>query len=199
MRDSSSNPCLNHCPSCVSGQTTYNYYAKDPYTATTLPEPSCNGSKKADPGGSGNVTLHSTPNSTTSATCYSWLTISGSTVTLTAGSYVVDATTWNSGSLLYIDDSNGPVYLWIRKTAYGFNINSPVTVKSGNPNNFWLIYDGTSAVTHNSANDPFTGVIFVPEVAPFMINFTIKGAVVGGEVHLNSGGKVTYDSRLCAQ
>lgn len=164
-----------------------------------MPEPPCNGNKKADPGGNGSVTLYSTPNSTASATCYTWLTISGSTVTLTAGSYVVDATTWNSGSRLVIDDSKGPVYLWIRKTAYGFNIDSPVTVASGNPNNFWLIYDGTSAVTHNSANDPFTGVIFVPMVAPFIINFTITGAVIGGEVHLNGGGKVTYDSRLCAQ
>ena len=31
------------------------------------------------------------------------------------------------------------------------------------------------------------------------VNFTITGAVIGGEVHLNGGGKVTYDSRLCAQ
>jgi hypothetical protein len=172
---------------------------QDSYTATTLPEPPCNGNKKSDPGGNGSVTLHSTPNSTASATCYSWLTISGSTVTLTAGSYVVDATTWNAGSVLDIDDSKGPVYLWIRSTAYGFNIDSPVKVDSGNPNNFWLIYDGTSAVIHNSANDPFTGVIFIPEVASFMINFTITGAVVGGGVHLNGGSKVTYDSRLCAQ
>ena len=116
---------------------------------------------------------------------------SGGTLTLKAGRYVVNRLNLNSNSTLYIDDDGGPVTLWVLSA---FSPNSTVTVKSGNPDNFWLVYDGTQQLNNNT-NNSFMGVIFAP-AAEVNLNYAVTGAVVGGKVTLNSNAKVHFDANL---
>ena len=179
-----SNPCPSNCTSgCISGQLDYG--VSQNLTTSTLPVPSH----------SSNSSTLSVPPSTDlwpsgSTLYYHEIDLDGGTLTLHAGDYVVDNFNLNSGTL-YIDDSAGPVRLWVT----GFVApNSAVTVKSGNPSSFWLIYDGTSDVNNNSGNS-FTGVLFAPG-AHVNLNYHVTGAVVGGHVTLNSGSYVHFDTNL---
>ncbi len=178
-----SDGCPNNCPhGCVTGSIDYGVVQN--LNASTLPVPA-----HASSGNS--VTVP--PDTTLGPGYYSSIYLNGGTLTLLSGSYVVDSLNLNSGTL-YIDDSNGPVYLWVTS---GLSPNSVVAVKSGNPADFWLIYDGTGQINNNSGND-FTGVLFAP-AASINLDYHVTGAVVGGQITMNGSAVVHYDSGLaCA-
>jgi hypothetical protein len=181
------NSCPNNCPSgCITG--TIDYGQASSYTGSTLPAPAytANWTQVTTPP---DQTL--SPASTSVAVYYNEISVNGGTLTLKAGLYVVSSLNLNSGGTLYIDDTNGPVRLWVLNS---FSPSSTVTVKSGNPADFWLIYNGTADLNNNTNNN-FTGIIFAPEAA-VNLNYVVNGAVVGGSVKLNSGAAVHYDTNL---
>jgi hypothetical protein len=94
----------------------------------------------------------------------------------------------NSGGTFTI---NGKVRIWVRNPP---SPNTAVTVASGNPYDFWLIYNGTGTINNNS-NAKFQGVIYAP-LGDVHLSYEVFGALVAGGVTLNSGGKVHYDTDL---
>jgi hypothetical protein len=98
--------------------------------------------------------------------------------------YVMNAN--NGTASLRIDDSAGPVYLWYTGAGSAPVLNGKVVVDSGNPSNFWLIYNG-SLPTVNNANPPdnvFTGIIFFPN-SRIDLNYKVTGRVLAGSVFYN--------------
>jgi hypothetical protein len=186
------NGCPNNCQGgsqdtsrCVSGGIEFNLPSA--YTGGSFPAPTCT-SNRGDltVGGTTSITAPASPG----VACYSSISLNSGKLTLGSGSYVVTGNlNLNGGAELHI---NGTVKLWVANAP---SPNSKVTVQSNNPNDFWLIYNGTGDVNNNTNND-FTGVFFAPE-AKVNVNYKIKGAVIGGSVTLNSGASVGYDSRLC--
>jgi hypothetical protein len=188
---SSNDPCSLNCPSgCVTG--TIKYGISSNYSVNTFPTPSCASYQNA-------ITVP--PSRTISPGCYDTLNLndvngSHGTATLTAGDYVIKYLNLNDTSTsakLYIDDTNGPVRLFVPDSG-SVSPNSPVVVKSGNPANFWLIYNGSSDVNNNTGNN-FTGVIFAP-AAKVNVDYQINGAVVGGMVNLTGTAVVHFNNAL---
>jgi|WetSurMetagenome_2_1015567.scaffolds.fasta_scaffold14336_3 uncharacterized membrane protein YgcG len=190
MRCSSgaSGSCPKNCPSgCITGSINYGQNVN--LSTSTLPLP---------PHSANNDHLSAPPSSTATttpppdATYYEYLDLNaGGTVTLRAGRYVVEHLNSTANSTLFIDDTDGPVFLWVEQN---LSPNCTVTVKSGRPSSFWLVYVGTDDVNNNS-NNFFTGVIFAP-ASRVNLNYVVNGAVVGGQVTLNSLSKVHFDSNL---
>jgi hypothetical protein len=177
---SSQTSCPNNCPSgCITGSVHYSQPSL--YTVNSLPAPSYTSNWN---------TVTVPPNKTIAPAYYHEVDLNSGTLTLTAGNYVVNYLNLNGGTL-YIDDSMGAVRLWVLSSV---SPNSTVTVKSGNPADFWLIYNGTADVNNNTNNN-FTGVFFAPG-ANVNLNYTIYGAVVGGKATLNGSAAVHYDSNL---
>jgi hypothetical protein len=120
------------------------------------------------------------------------LDLNSGTLTLNPGNYVFQ---WNlnlnGGATLYV---NGPVKLWALNSAP--QMNSTVTVNGGDPNNFWLIYNGTGGVNQNGSAD-FTGVMFFPVANSIHVNYHVTGAVICGMVSLNGGASVNLPSQYC--
>jgi hypothetical protein len=183
----SASSCPDNCAvGCITGTVDYGHVSG--YGASTMPVPAHL---------TNTVQLSAPPNHTiappdSSVVYYDELDLNmGGTLTLKAGRYVVNRLNLNSNSTLYIDDSAGPVTVWVLSA---FSPSSTVTVKSGNPDNFWLVYDGTQQINNNT-NNSFTGVIFAP-LAEVNLNYVVTGAVVGGKVTLNSDAKVHFDTKL---
>lgn len=180
--------CPKNCPSgCITGSINYGQNVN--LSTTTLPLPTHT---------TNNDHLVAPPSSTAAvtpppdATYYEYLDLdSGGTVTLKAGRYVVEHLNSTPNSTLFIDDTDGPVLLWVLRNLAP---NCTVTVKSGSPSSFWLIYLDDDDVNNNS-NNHFTGVVFAP-AAKVNLNYVVNGAVVGGQVTLNSLSKVHFDNNL---
>jgi hypothetical protein len=178
--------CPNNCHSgCITGSIDYSQIS--PYTVDTLPVPAYtpNWNQLTVPP---DQTI--SPASPSVAEYFSGINLNGGRLTLQAGLYVVSTLNLNSGEI-YIDDTNGPVRLWVLNS---ISPNTAVIVKSGNPANFWLIYDGTGQLNNNTNNN-FTGIIFAPG-AQINLNYIVHGAVVGANITMNSGGTVHYDTNL---
>jgi len=180
--------CPNNCPSgCITGPITYGHAST--FNSGTLPVPShsVNSTRVTVPA---NKTL--SPATPSSVAYFEELTVdTGGTLTLTAGRHVVNYLNLNQHGTLYVDDTQGPVTVWILSFV---GLNSTVTVKSGKAQNFWLVYDGTNQINNNT-NNSFTGVIFAP-AAEVNLNYAVTGAVVGGKVTLNGPSKVHFDTTL---
>lgn len=180
--------CPNNCSAgnCVSGTIEYN----KPSTLTTgsLPAPTyvANANHLDVPP---NTTLQ--PPTPSSVVYYDQVDVDLGTLTLKSGRYVINRFNLNSNGNLYIDDTDGPVTIWVLDF---LSPSSSITVKSGKASGFWLIYNGTQDVNNNSNNN-FTGVLFAPG-ARVNINYIVKGAIVGGNVALNSPARVYYDVNL---
>jgi hypothetical protein len=190
------NPCPNNCPSgnnkddspCVTGNMDFN--VSPTYTTTSFPAPACTRDL-------GSVTLQNSSNKTISAGCYDYLTIdSGSTLSLKGGNYVVTGLNLNGGGTLHIianGTGGGPVKLWVSSAP---SLSSTVTVSTGNPNDFWLIYNGTSGDLNNNSTDKFTGVIFAPGTN-VNLDYDVTGAVIAASITLNGSSSVTLAAKYC--
>jgi len=131
------------------------------------------------------------PATPSSVVYYSEVDLNGGTLTLKAGRYVINSLNLNESGTLYIDDTQGPVVLWVLSPP---GLNSGVTVKSGKAENFWLVYNGTGQI-NNNRNNNFTGIIFAPG-AEINLNYIVTGAVVGAKVTLNGPSKIHFDTTL---
>ena len=180
--------CPNNCPSgCITGTIAYGNTSS--FSASTMPEPAytANGNRVTVPAD----TILS-PAMPTSVLYVEEIDVNtGGTLTLRSGRYVVDYLNLNQLGTLYIDDSQGPVVLWVLSSV---SPSSTVTVKSGRAEDFWLVYNGTNSVNNNSSNS-FNGVIFAP-AAQVNLDYVVTGAVVGGSVTLNGTSRVHFDTML---
>jgi hypothetical protein len=184
------NSCPNNCPTgCITAGIQYGITQN--LSTSTLPVPShtTNWNQIVVPP---TTTLY--PATPGVAAYYQEISVNSGVLTLRAGDYVVDSLNLNSLGTLYIDDTNGPVHLWVKSNV---SPNSTVTVKSGNPANFWLIYNGTGSFNNNTSNN-FTGIIFAP-AADINLNYHVTGAVVGGHVTLNGNAWVHFDTQLACK
>jgi hypothetical protein len=186
-KSAASSSCPNNCPSgCVTG--TISYGQPPAYSASTLPVPShtLSTTHVVSPPA---VTLRPAG---AGPEYYEQVDLdAGGVITLEHGLYVVNRLNLNPGGTLQIDDSGGPVVLWVLSD---LSPSSNVKVASGDPSRFWLVYDGTNDVNNNTNND-FVGVLFAP-AAQVNLNYKIRGAVVGGKVTLNSLSAVHFDLDL---
>jgi hypothetical protein len=180
--------CPNNCPSgCITGTIAYGNTSS--FSASTMPEPAytANGNRVTVPADT--ILSPATP---TSVLYVEEIDVNtGGTLTLRSGRYVVDYLNLNQLGTLYIDDSQGPVVLWVLSSV---SPSSTVTVKSGRAEDFWLVYNGTNSVNNNSSNS-FNGVIFAP-AAQVNLDYVVTGAVVGGSVTLNGTSRVHFDTML---
>ena len=180
--------CPNNCPAgCITGQVDYGNVST--FNAGTMPAPlyTLTSNRVTVPA---NTTLQ--PATPSSVIYFEEIDVNtGGMLTLKSGRYVVNYLNLNQFGTLYIDDSQGPVVLWVLSSV---SPSSTVTVKSGKAEGFWLIYDGTNQINNNSTNN-FTGVIFAP-AAEINLNYVVTGAVVGGKVTLNGTSKVHFDTTL---
>ena len=180
--------CQNNCSSCVSGGTDFD--VSPSYTASTFPAPSCGANR-------GDLTINSGQNITISAAspaaCYSSISLNaGGTLNLNSGNYVVSGNlNLNGSATLHI---NGPAKLWVLTAP---SMDSTVSVNGGDPNDFWLIYNGTGSPNNNGGNN-FTGIIYAP-LAQIHLNYHVTGAVIGGQVILNTGCRVNLPTTSCVQ
>jgi hypothetical protein len=143
------------------------------------------------------VTLQNSTSRTISPGCYDYLTInSGSTLSLKGGNYVVTGLNLNGGGTLHIianGTGGGPVKLWVSSAP---SLSSTVSVSTGNPNDFWLIYNGTSGDLNNNSTDNFTGVIFAPGTN-VNLDYKVTGAVIANSITLNGSSSVTLAAKYC--
>jgi hypothetical protein len=174
---------VNNCVGgCISGSI--HYLVDLPYPAIAEP-PSVTNTTQINVNSGQSVTLDPAG----AVLFYDTLAVnSGGTLTLKAGSYVVNTLLINAGSTFKAD---GAVRLWVRNPP---SPNAPVLVASNNPRDFWLIYSGTGTINNNSGG-LFYGVLFAPS-AKVNLNYEVFGAVVAGGLTLNSGAKVHYDTDL---
>ena len=161
------------------------------YTIHSFPAPACTKDL-------GSVTVQNSSTKTISAGCYDYLTIdSGSTLNLKGGNYVVTGgLNLNGGgtlNIIAIGTGGGPVKLWVGNAP---SLSSKVTVSSGNPNDFWLIYNGTSGDLNNNSTDNFTGVIFAPGTN-VNLDYKVTGAVIANSITLNGSSSVTLAAKYC--
>jgi hypothetical protein len=176
--------CPNNCPfGCITGSIVYGQAS--PYDANTLPVPSH----------TPNSTYLASPpalavNPTGNVTYIEQMDVNGP-ATIASGLYIINRLNLNPSGTLTINDSGGPVVIWVLSD---LSPSSNVSVTSGNPMHFWLVYNGASDVNNNTNND-FTGVLFAP-VAQVNLNYKVKGAVIGGKVTLNSLSAVHFDLDL---
>jgi len=180
--------CSNHCVCGTISQDTTSDASK--VTTSTLPAPpksSC--SWVADMQNQVWKTLSTSNNL---PTCVHNANITGGTLTLNSGNYIIEHFELDSPASIYVNDTAGPVRLWVEQI---ISMDGVVTVKSGRAGNFWFIYNGTSDYNNNSGN-AFTGIIFAPG-AKVNLNYHIKGAVLASNVMMNSGSYVNYDSTAC--
>ena len=180
--------CPNNCPSgCITGQVDYGNAST--FSASTMPVPThtTNSNRVTVPA---NTILQ--PAIPSGVIYFEEIDVNtGGMLTLKSGRYVVNYLNLNQFGTLYIDDTQGPVVLWVLSSV---SPSSTVTVKSGKAEGFWLVYDGTNQVNNNS-NNSFTGVIFAP-AAEINLDYVVTGAVVGGKVTLNGTAKVHFDTTL---
>jgi len=181
------NYCPNNCPNgsnkdastCVTGSMDFG--VSSAYNASSFPAPACT----HDLG-----TLAVGSSQTINAGCYDELSLNGGTLTLNSGNYYIKGNlNLNGGATLHI---NGTVKLWVGNAP---SLSSAVTVQSGNPNDFWLIYNGTGDVNNNT-NNAFTGVIFAP-AAGINLDYKVTGAVIGSTITLNGTSSVTLAAKYC--
>jgi hypothetical protein len=92
----------------------------------------------------------------------------------------------NNNCQLIIDDTNGPVFVWVKGS---FTIDGNFVLKNGPPQNFQIFCEGNS-VNINSTST-FQGFIYAPG-ANITVNKDMIGGVLGKTVTLNSGGKIHY-------
>lgn len=201
--------CTSNCTTCgvntscslspIANQTTTDATAQPPPplpSTSTLPAPSaaCSQYLSLTVGGVQAVTPTADP------TCYDSLMVNaGGKLTLSSGNYVVKSFTVNSNATLVLDDSAGPIRLWVtRPNGCGdaLTVDGTVTTVSGKSSGFWLIYNGPCDVNKNPPATVFTGVVFAPG-AQVNSNWNMKGAVIGKSVKLNSLSTITLDTSLC--
>lgn len=184
-----SSKCPNNCPvGCITG--TIDYSKSLSLGTGTMPNPSYTPNSTILTVSSAASSTTVTPPNQDVPVYFQEVNVSVGTLTLKAGKYVVTRLNLNSGTLS-IDDSAGPVALWVLDF---LSPSSTVTVASGKASRFWMVYNGTQQVNNNTNNN-FTGVLFAP-AAEINLNYVINGAVVGGKVTLNSPSKVHFDTGL---
>lgn len=120
----------------------------------------------------------------------------GATRTLSTGSYLVTGITIGVGSGLVIDNSAGPVTLYVTGpiTISG---NGSVTMTNPDPERFALYVATSSAVTLTESGQ-FYGLLYAP-LSPVTLSgtsSTIYGSLVGLSVTLRDSSQVHYDIAL---
>jgi hypothetical protein len=177
------NSCPDNCSAgCISGHIDYS--VTPVFSGSSLPVPTyvANGTQLWV---SGDTTL--TRPSPGQPAYYDSLGLNSGVLTLEAGDYVIKNLYLNAGMLMI----EGAVRLWVLNAPA---LNAAVEVRSNNPGDFWLIYNGSSTVNQNS-NSNVAGVIFAP-AAQVNINGKVNGAIVAGNIVLNSNASVHYDTDL---
>lgn len=123
-----------------------------------------------------------------------------STMTLSAGDYIMNSLAISGKGELIINASNGPVNIWIQGSPGTVDIQgNGITNTGGRARNLRIWYGGTNEMKI-AGNGNFTGVIFAPNAqVKFAGNGHPTGAVVGNVIVGNGGGAAggfTYDRDL---
>jgi hypothetical protein len=112
------------------------------------------------------------------------------------GSFQASSVAVKSGGVLFIDNSQGPVTLYVlgvfKVTGGGI-----VQVADPNPEHFAVYAPTTKQVTLTGGGSAFYGVVYAPN-APVSITGSgdFSGAFVGGSLSLSGTSRVHYDSNL---
>lgn len=123
-----------------------------------------------------------------------------STMTLTAGNYVVSSISITGRGQLIINSSGGSVNIWVQgNSATGINIaGNGVSNTSGLPSNLGIWYTGSQKV-QIAGNGNFVGTIFAPNAQiSTQGNGDFYGAAVGQSVTLAGNGAFHFDRALLA-
>lgn len=145
--------------------------------------------------------LPAVPSAPATATNLGSLSLSGnSSRTLTAGDYVVSSISITGRAQLRIDNSAGPVNIYVQGANASIDIGGNGIFAAGQPSALRIWYGG-SGDTSVHGNGDFTGVIYAPNSQISISgNGAIYGAVVGNGVSINgtgsNGGKFHYDRSL---
>ncbi len=112
------------------------------------------------------------------------------------GSFQVSSVAVNSGGVLFVDNSKGPVTLYV-SGVFKVTGGGIVKVADPNPEHFAVYLDGKDQVTLTGGGSTFYGVVYAPN-APVSITGSgeFLGAFVGGSMTVTGSGRVHYDSRL---
>jgi hypothetical protein len=115
------------------------------------------------------------------------------------GSFLVSQLSLNKGANLSIDNSAGPVTLYVTGS-FTMNSSSTITVADPNPEKFAVYMASGSQVNLNGGCSSFYGVVYAP-YSPLAVNSNSEfyGAFVADSLTLNGSARVHYDSALRGQ
>ncbi len=148
-------------------------------------------------------TLPAVPSAPATAVNLGALSLSGNASrTLTAGDYVVSSISITGRSQLRIDNTNGPVNIYVQGPNASIDIGGNGVFGAAIPSYLRIWYGGSGATTVHGNGD-LTGVIYAPNSQISISgNGAVYGAVVGYDVSINgtgsNGGKFHYDRALAA-
>lgn len=119
----------------------------------------------------------------------------GATQTLSTGSYVVTGITIGAGSGLVINNSAGPVTLYVTGPI-NVSGNGSITMTNPTPERFAIYVANGSAVTLNGSGQLY-GLLYAPlSQVTLYGDSTIYGSLVGLNMTLNNNSEVRYDIAL---
>ena len=125
------------------------------------------------------------------------LCLNGTSASITGpGSFSLGDITLTKGASLYVDNSRGPVTLYVTGQL-ALYANSTITVADPNPEKFAVYMAGNNPVTLNGGCSSFYGVVYAP-YSPLAITSRgeFYGAFVANALKLTNYARVHYDSAL---
>ena len=128
------------------------------------------------------------------------IALSGQTMTINGpGSFRASGLSLSGTSVLFIDNSKGPVTLYLTD-GLAFSGKAKIVTADTNPEHFAIYVASTKLVSLTSGTPTFYGVVYAPTsslVIQSSSNF--YGAFVGQDVSMSSSARVHYDQALRGQ
>jgi hypothetical protein len=115
------------------------------------------------------------------------------------GSFVVRNVTAESGAQIFIDNTAGPVTLYVTGTMK-MQSGSKVTLADPEPERFAVYVSGVGPVEiagKKRGETAFTGVLYAPDASVKLTGTgELEGAFVGRTLEMHDGSEVHYDENL---